>query len=104
MNRVEESILNRYVALAKEGTEESVREIMRHLNVGMTIGESKIIDFSLGHVSSGEGVRAMEHYLFHGTQIQRNYCALYFGRRGDYFIIRQAYIEGLIDAKQAFSR
>ena len=57
---MEESILNRYVALAKEGTEESVREIMRHLNVGMTIGESKIIDFSLGHVSSGEGVRAME--------------------------------------------
>ena len=46
----------------------------------------------------------MEHYLFHGTQIQRNYCTLYFGRRGEYLIVRKAYDAGIIDAKQAFSR
>lgn len=101
---MEQSILQRYVALAKAGTKESIREIMRHVNADMSIGESKIIDFSLGQVCSREGVGVMEYYLFHGTQIQRNYCALYFGRRGEYLIIRKAYVEGLIDAKQAFSR
>ena len=101
---MERAILQYYVALAKEGTEESIGEVMKHLNADMTIAESKIIDFSLGHVCSDEGVKVMERYLFHGTQIQRNYCALYFGRRGEYRVIKQAYIEGLIDAKQAFSR
>ena len=101
---MEQSLLKTYIALAKEGTETSIREIMDHLNAGITIGESKIIDFALGHVGSDEGLCVMEHYLFHGTQIQRNYCALYFGRRGDYLVITRAYLEGLIDAKQAFSR
>ena len=70
----------------------------------MTLAESKFIDFALGHVESDEGMKIMEYYLFHGTQIQRNYCTLYFGRRGEYLIIRKAYDTGLIDAKQAFSR
>ena len=99
-----ETLLQRYIGMAKEGTKTSIGEIMKHLNADMTLAESKIIDFALSHVESGEGLKAMEHYLFRGTQIQRNYCALYFGRRGEYLIIRKAYDEGLIDAKQAFSR
>jgi len=99
-----ETILQYHIRLAKEGTEASVDEIMVHLNENMTIAESKFIDFALGHVESDEGLKIMEHYLFHGTQIQRNYCALYFGRRGEYPLIRKAYDAGLIDAKQAFSR
>lgn len=77
---------------------------MNDLNADMTIANSKLIDFALGHVDSEEGVKVMEYYLFHGTQIQRNYCTLYFGRRGEYPLIRKAYDKGLIDAKQAFSR
>lgn len=99
-----QTILQFYIGLAKEGTETSIGEIMKHLNKSMTLAESKFIDFALGHVESDEGVKIMEHYLFHGTQIQRNYCTLYFGRRGEYPIIRKAYDAGLIDAKQAFSR
>ena len=99
-----ETILQYYIRLAKEGTKASIDEIMKHLNVRMTIAESKFIDFALGHVESDEGMKIMEYYLFHGTQIQRNYCTLYFGRRGEYLIIRKAYDTGLIDAKQAFSR
>ncbi|SMC82683.1 hypothetical protein [Papillibacter cinnamivorans] len=99
-----QTILQYYISLAKEGTKTSIGEIMKHLNKSMTLAESKFIDFALGHVDTEEGVKIMEHYLFHGTQIQRNYCALYFGRRGEYLIIRRAYDEGLIDAKQAFSR
>jgi hypothetical protein len=99
-----ETILQCYIRLAKEGTKASIDEIMKHLNRSMTLAESKIIDFALGHVESDEGIQIMEHYLFHGTQIQRNYCTLYFGRRGEYLIIRKAYDEGLVDARQAFSR
>ena len=101
---MDQTSLQRYIGLAKEGTKASIDEIMRHLNKGMSLPESKFIDFALGHVDNDEGLRVMEHYLFHGTQIQRNYCALYFGRRGEYQLIRKAYDAGLIDAKQAFSR
>lgn len=99
-----QSILQYYIGLAKEGTRASIDEIMKHLNPEMSLAESKFIDFALGHVDGEEGVKIMEYYLFHGTQIQRNYCTLYFGRRGEYLLIRKAYDAGLIDAKQAFSR
>ena len=103
-NMMGKSILQQYINLANEGTKETIGEIMGHLNIGMTLPESKFIDIALVHIESGEGLRTMEHYLFHGTQTQRNYCTLYFARRGEYLIIRKAYDEGLIDAKQAFSR
>lgn len=99
-----ETILQYYIRLAKEDTKVSIDEIMKHLNERMTIAESKFIDFALGHVEIEEGFKVMEHYLFNGTQIQQNYSTLYFGKRGEYLIIRKAYDEGLIDAKQAFSR
>lgn len=101
---MEETILQHYIRLAKEGTKASIDKIMKNLNADMTLAESKFIDFALGHIDSDEGFKIMEYYLFHGTQIQRNYCTLYFGRLGEYLIIRKAYDEGLIDAKQAFSR
>ena len=101
---MEQTNLQSYIALAKQGTRASVKKIMNDLNGNMTIAESKLIDFALGHVNREEGVQAMEHYLFHGSQIQRNYCTLYFCRRGEYPIVRKAYDQGLIDAKQAFSR
>ncbi len=96
--------LQYYIDLAKEGTQASIGEIMKHLNKRISLAETKFIDFALGQVDTDEGVKTMEYYLFHGTQIQRNYCALYFGRRDEYLLIRKAYDAGLIDAKQAFSR
>ena len=98
------NLLQHYTDLAQEGTKASVDEIMAHLNMDMTIAESKIIDFALGLVEGDEGLQTMEHYLFHGTQVQRNYCTLYFARRGEYLIVRKAYDMGLVDALQAFSR
>lgn len=99
-----DSPLARSIALAKEGTRASVDALMSFLRLEMSIAESKFIDFALSQVATVEGVEAMEYYLFHGTQIQRNYCALYFGRLGEYPLLRKAYEEGLIDATQAFSR
>ncbi len=99
-----ETLLQFYIRLANVGTKSSVEEIMRHLNKRMSLAESKFIDYALGTVETDEGLRTMEYYLFHGTQIQRNYCALYWGRRGEYLLLRKAYDQGLIDEKQAFSR
>lgn len=93
-----------YIKLAKAGSPESIAEIMKDLNLEMTIMEAKFIDFALGYVDTPEGFEVMKKYLFHGTQVQRNYCTLYFSRRGEYMIVREAYDKGLIDAKQAFSR
>lgn len=101
---MEETLLQFYIRLAKTGTRDSVDEIMRHLNKSISIGESKFIDYALGLVETVAGIASMEHYLFHGTQMQRNYCALYFGRLGEYSIVRKAFELGLVDEKQAFSR
>jgi len=93
-----------YSALAKEGTKSSIDMVMKDLNRQMTIAQSKFIDYALSQVESDEGLKHMEYYLFHGTQLQRNYSALYFGRLGEYLLLREAYDQGLIDAYQAFSR
>jgi len=96
--------LDSIIALCKSGTTESIDAVMAELNMDITIALSKIIDYSLGFVESEEGVSRMAYYLFHGTQIQRNYCTLYFNRRGDWPIVRSAYEQGLIDYIQAYSR
>lgn len=93
-----------YVNLAEIGTKSSIDKIMNDLNRQMTLAESKFIDYALGKIESTEGMDTMTYYLFHGTQVQRNYCALYFGRQGEYLLIRKAFDKGLLDAKQAFSR
>lgn len=99
-----EKIIEQYIRLAQQGTKESIDKIMMDLNENMTLAESRYIDYALSYVDSSEGMETMKYYLFHGTQIQRNYCALYFGRLHEYFILREAYDKGLIDDKQAFSR
>lgn len=96
--------LDGYIRLAQAGTCVSVDMILADINKDMSIALSKIIDYSLSFVQSDEGVERMAHYLFHGTQIQRNYCTLYFNRRGDWRLVRQAFEQGLIDEIQAFSR
>ncbi len=108
MNRLPEFCtrhpLSFYMDCAREGTGDSVARMMKELNSYMTIAESKFIDFALGQIETAEGIHAMKGYLFHGTQIQRNYCTLYFSRRGDHALVKEAYDKGLIDDKQAFSR
>lgn len=99
-----QSLLEHYLALAREGTKVAVDSIMADLTMEMSVAESKIIDFALGQVNTDEGFIVMERYLFGGTQVQRNYCALYFARRGEYLIVRSAYDMGKIDGIQAFSR
>ena len=98
------SKLQYYIDLAKEGSRESIDRIMADLHGGTEIVDTKFIDYALGLVEGEEGFEIMKDYLFHGTQIQRNYATLYFGRLGEYLIVREAYDLGLIDGRQAFSR
>lgn len=99
-----QSLLECYTGIASQGTKAAVDELMGHLNMDMSIAESKILDYALSLVCTDEGFITMEHYLHHGTQIQRNYCALYFIRRGEHLIVRSAYDLGRIDKLQAFTR
>jgi len=96
--------LDEYIKLAKQGTKKSIDSIMQDLNIKSSLAQTKFIDYALSHIETVDGVDVMKHYLFYGTQMQRNYAALYFGRLGEYLLIREAYDKGLVDARQAFSR
>ena len=86
------------------GTGESLDYLFSHLHDGTDLPTTRAIDFFLGLVETEEGYQRIEWYLFNGTQIQRNYCTLYFARRNDWKIVRRAYDAGLIDRIQAWSR
>jgi DNA-binding MarR family transcriptional regulator len=90
--------------LCTRGAPEDIDEVMTFLDAAATIPITKIIDFHLGTVGSIEGIRRIEHYLFHGTQMQRNYCTLFFARRNEWGLVKSAYEKGLIDHIQAYAR
>lgn len=99
-----ETRLEKLIQLARQGTKEAIENIMINLDLETTLQETREIDYALSQVESEEGIESIKYYLFHGTQIQRNYAALYLGRVHDYVILREAFNMGLIDEIQAFSR
>jgi hypothetical protein len=62
------------------------------------------VDYYLGTMKKVEGMKRIEHYLFNGSQIQRNYSTLYFARNDDWKLVDKAYRMGLIDYVQAYSK
>lgn len=78
--------------------------LMEQLELSRTHSRCKVIDFALSLVASAEGQARLEHFLFNGSQIQRNYAALYFKRRGDVQPIEAAVQRGCIDEVQAYSK
>ena len=98
------SKLQYYIDLATSGTPGDVENILKDLHADMTFKDSRFIDYSLGLVRSVEGLNVIREYLFKGTQIQRNYCTLFFNRRGDWNIVKKAYLMGLIDEIQTYSK
>jgi len=92
------------ISRAENGDPDDIDFIMQNLNSESTFAMTRYVDFSLGLVSGDEGVARIEHYLFNGSQIQRNYASLFFNRRGDWEIVRKAFHQGLIDEIQAFAR
>ena len=91
-----------FTALGQSGTRAEIDRLMAELNAKDDLTTSKIIDHALSQVNTREGIAALRHYLFHGNQIQRNYAALFFKRRGHIDILHEACEQGLIDDKQAW--
>lgn len=89
---------------ATRGTSEDVDYILGHLTADVTFSVTRFVDYALGLVECDAGIERIEYYLFNGTQIQRNYCSLFFNRRGDWPIVKKAYEQGLIDEIQAYAR
>jgi len=89
---------------ARDGSTADVDFIMDHLSSKSSLVMTRFIDFALGNVETSEGIDRINHYLFNGSQIQRNYASLFFNRRGDWEIVLEAFRQGKIDEIQAFAR
>ena len=89
---------------ANRGSIDDIDYILGHLSPDVTLSMTRFVDYALGLVESDAGINRIEYYLFHGTQIQRNYCSLFFNRRGDWPMVKKAYERGLIDKIQAYAR
>jgi DNA-binding MarR family transcriptional regulator len=88
----------------KRGSAPDIDRVLSLLHEKADLPTTKIIDYYLGTVRSEEGTARIKHYLFHGTQMQRNYATLFFARRNDWPLVNQAHSMGLIDYAQAYSR
>ena len=96
--------LQELIERAGIGNNEDVDYILSHLTIDSTLAMTRFVDYALGLVNNKEGISRIEYYLFNGTLIQRNYCSLFFNRRGDWPIVKRAYEQGYIDKIQAYSR
>ena len=97
-------LFKRIKQLCNNGESRDIDEVLSLLDNGADLPTTKAIDLYLGGVTRPEGIKRIEHYLFNGTPIQRNYCTLFFARRRDWDNVNKAYRRGLVDAIQAYSR
>ena len=86
------------------GRKTDIDEVISLLDDSVDLPTTRAIDRYLGQVENPAGVKQIEQHLFCGTQIQRNYCTLFFARRNDWHLVNKAYEMGLIDRIQAYSR
>ncbi len=93
-----------FVALARAGGIADVDKLMDSLENDFNSATCKLVDYTLGLVKTSEGKERIKHYLFNGTQTQKNYAAFYFKRLGARDILVEAVNQGCIDRVQAFSK
>ncbi len=96
--------LGELIEKAEHGCGSDVDYMMRHITMDAPLVLTKFVDFALSLIENPDGIKRIEHYLFNGTPIQRNYASLFFNRRLDFDIVLKAYKEGRIDEIQAFAR
>lgn len=97
-------ILQDLIDSGESGRSEDIDFIMDHLNESSTFAMTRYVDFALSLVENQSGSDRIGYYLFNGSMIQRNYCSLYFNRKGDWLIVKKALNQGLIDEIQAYAR
>lgn len=96
--------LKELIVKAENGSSRDIDSIMEKLTVDSTLAMTRYVDFALSLVEKTEGIKRIEHYLFNGTLIQRNYASLFLNRLGEWKPVKKAYDQGLIDEIQAYSR
>ena len=92
-----------FVTLGTRGRPEGVDQLMNALAAQDDLATLKLVDFTLGLVNTPDGSARVKHYLFNGSERQRNYAALYFKRRGNGLVLSDAVAKGVIDSAQAYS-
>ena len=93
-----------FVKLGTSGKQEDVDRLMKALADEDTLATSKLVDFALGLVDTRQGLARLRYFLFYGLQVQRNYAALYFKRKGFVDLLDEAVSLGKIDREQAYSK
>ncbi len=96
--------LNQLEQRANSGRAVDVDYLMDQLDLSQTFSRCKLIDYALGLVSTAAGRERIQYFLFNGSQIQRNYAALYFKRRDAGQLLDEAVRRGCIDATQAYAK
>ncbi len=91
-----------FLAQGSAGTAAGVDFLMAALAAQDDFATTRLVDFALSQVDTRAGRQRLQHYLFHGSQQQRNYAALYFKRRGYTDLLDEAVAQGSIDALQAY--
>lgn len=92
------------ISSAISGTSADIDFLMQQLNSESSLPTTRAVDYAISLVITSDGINRLAYYLYHGSQIQRNYCSLFFNRRGDWQLVKAAYEQGLIDEAQAFAR
>jgi len=103
-NRKHAGRFDDFINLGNSASREDVDALMTALVTKNDIATSKLVDYALSLVDTREGLERLRYYLFHGLQVQRNFAALHFKRRGNLAILHQAVAQGKIDHQQAFSK
>ena len=94
--------LKDYVQLGESGLAKDVDQLMAYLHEKTTLLTIKMVDNALNLVNTREGKICLRYYLYHGTEIQRNYAALFFKRRDDLETVEAAFAAGKLDERQAY--
>lgn len=86
------------------GTAAAVDFLMEALATQDDIATTRLVDYALSLVETAGGVERLQHYLFNGSQRQRNYAALYFKRLDEYGLLKEAIAQGKVDSLQVFNK
>ena len=95
---------NDYVSIGNAGRIEDVDFLMEALVTRDDLATTRLVDYALSLVDNWAGIGRVRHYLFNGVQVQRNYAALFFKRKGWTDLLDEAVAMGLIDYAQAYAK
>ena len=93
-----------FVSYGNNGLPGDVDQLMAALITQDDLATSRLVDYALSLVSTREGIQQVRRYLFQGIQIQRNYAALFFKRKGWTDLLDEAIAQGKIDFEQAYAK